>query len=85
MELIDHGLEEIEAEGNEAIVFGEFTSFGSLSKAVEELGVEITKAAPERIANNLVEFTEEQMTEIDVLIDKLEDDEDVLNVFTNIG
>lgn len=85
LELIDHGLEEIEAEGNEAIAFGEFTSFGSLSKAVEELGVEITKATPERIANSLVEFTEEQIADIDVLIEKLEDDEDVLNIFTNIG
>ena len=47
--------------------------------------MEITKATPERIANSLVEFSEEQMVDIDNLIDKLEDDEDVLNVFTNIG
>ncbi|MGJ8672645.1 YebC/PmpR family DNA-binding transcriptional regulator [Rubritalea sp.] len=85
LELIDHGLEEMEDLGEEVVVLGDFTSFGSLSKAVEELGLELTKAAPERIANNSAEFSEEQITEIEVLIDKLEDDEDVQNVFTNIA
>ena len=85
LNLIDHGLEEIEEDGDDVIVFGEFTSFGSLSKAVDEMGVELTKAAPERIANNLAEFTDEQIEEIEILIDKLEDDDDVQNVFTNIG
>ncbi|MFC4995141.1 YebC/PmpR family DNA-binding transcriptional regulator [Rubritalea tangerina] len=85
LELIDHGLEEMEDMGEEVVAFGEFTSFGSLSKGVEELGLEITKATPERIANNAAEFTEEQIAEIEVLLDKLEDDDDVQNVFTNIA
>lgn len=84
LELIDHGLEEMEDLGEEVVAYGEFTSFGSLSKGVEECGLEITKAAPERIANNSTEFTEEQIEEIEALLDKLEDDEDVQNVFTNI-
>ncbi|WP_018968967.1 YebC/PmpR family DNA-binding transcriptional regulator [Rubritalea marina] len=85
LELIDHGLEELEDLGEEAVAYGEFTSFGSLSKGVEELGLEITKAAPERIANNSNEFTEEQLEEIEAFLDKLEDDDDVQNVFTNIA
>lgn len=85
LELIDHGLEEMEDMGEEVVAYGDFTSFGSLSKAVEEMGLEITKAAPERIANNPAEFTDEQITEIEVLLDKIEDDDDVQNVFTNIA
>ncbi|MFC5049748.1 YebC/PmpR family DNA-binding transcriptional regulator [Rubritalea spongiae] len=85
LELIDHGLEELEDHGEDVVVYGEFTSFGALSKAVEEMGLEITKAAPERIATNSAEFTEEQLTEIEEMLDKLEDDEDVQNVFTNIA
>lgn len=85
LELIDHGLEEMEDREDEVVVYGEFTSFGSLSKAVDEMGLEITKAAPERIANNATEFSEEQIAEIEALLDKLEDDDDVQNVFTNIA
>ena len=85
LELIDHGLEEMEDLGEEVVCYGEFTSFGALSKGVEELGLEITKAAPERIANNGNEFSEEQLEEIEVILDKLEDDDDVQNVFTNIA
>lgn len=85
LELIDHGLEELEDMGEEIIAYGDFTSFGSLSKGVEELELEITKAAPERIANNPTEFTEEQIAEIEEFLDKIEDDDDVQNVFTNVG
>lgn len=85
LSLIDHGLEELDVEGDTVVAFGEFTSFGSLSKACEDLGLDVQKARLERIANNPTEFTEEQITEIELLIDKLEDDEDVQNVFTNIA
>lgn len=85
LSLIDHGLEELDVEGDSVVAFGEFTSFGSLSKACEDLGLEVQKARLERIANNPTEFTEEQITEIELLIDKLEDDDDVQNVFTNIA
>lgn len=43
------------------------------------------KATLQRIANNPVEFTEAQIEEIEVLIDKLEEDDDVQSVFTNIA
>jgi YebC/PmpR family DNA-binding regulatory protein len=83
--LIDHGLEELDAEGDEVIAYGEFTSFGSLSKACEDMELEVTSAKLERIPNSSVEFNESQIEEIEEMIDKLEDDADVQSVFTNIA
>lgn len=85
LELIDAGLEELDAEGENPVVYGEYTSFGNLSKACEDLGLEIKKADLQRIPSNPIEFTDEQVEEIEVLIDKLEDDEDVQKVFSNIA
>jgi len=85
MELIDAGLEEIEAEDGVAIITGDYTSFGTLNSALEDMGIEITKANLERMANAPVSITEEQQAEIDVILEKLEDDEDVQKVFTNLA
>ncbi len=82
--LIDAGLEELDIEGDSAIAYAEFTSFGDLSKAIEAAEIEVTKSLVKRIPNTSVTFTDDQMDEIDNLIDKIEDDEDVLAVYTNI-
>ncbi len=84
LELIDHGLEELAVEDDKVVAYGEFTSFGTLSKACDDLNLEVTKACLERIPNSTVEFTDTQIEEILEMIDKLEDDEDVQMVFTNI-
>lgn len=83
--LIDAGIESLEEEEGEVSVYGEYTAFGSLSTALEELGISFESAALERIANSPVEFTDEQIADTEKLIDKLEDDEDVQAVYTNIG
>jgi len=83
--LIDHGLEELEVNDGIAYAYGDFTDFGRITAGVESLGIEIAKASPQRVPKSPQDFTEEQITEIEVLIDKLEDDEDVLAVFTNIS
>ncbi len=85
LSLIDHGLEELQVDGDQVIAYGEFTSFGKLSAACESLGLEITSAKLERIPNSSVEFTDAQIEEILEMIDKLEDDADVQSVFTNIA
>ncbi|MDB2429824.1 YebC/PmpR family DNA-binding transcriptional regulator [bacterium] len=84
LELMDAGLEEMEVEGDMGLVYGEYSSFGKLTEAMERHKVEVTKAALERISNNPQPFTEEQLVEIDALVDKLEDDEDVQAVFINV-
>lgn len=85
LELMDAGLEELEVMDDQVYVYGEFTSFGSLTTAVEEMGIEMSKAEVERIPNSPVEFTEEQINDIEKLIDRIEDDEDVQAVYTNIA
>ncbi len=85
LELIDHGLEEMEESEGTVFVYGDFTNFGSLSQACEKLGIELSKAGLQRIPNNPQEFSEGQLDEIESLIDKLEDDEDVQAVYTNVA
>jgi len=85
LELIDAGLEELEVDGDEVTLYGDFKSFGSLSQAVEDQGVETYSVKLKRIPNNPMEFTDAQIEEIEQLIDKLEDDEDVQAVFNNIA
>lgn len=85
LELIDAGLEEIEQNEDIVYVSGDYTSFGTLSSALEALKIDLKKSNLERIPTSAVEFTEEQLEEIEKLIDKLEEDDDVQQVFTNIA
>lgn len=95
LELIDFGLEEIEEDvepvengDDKAIVriFGDFASFGELAKALEEREIEVTKAELQRVANAPIEIEDEaKLEEIETLIEKLEEDDDVQQVFTNIN
>jgi YebC/PmpR family DNA-binding regulatory protein len=94
LDLIDYGLEEIEEDvepqenGEDkpiVRIYGEYTAFGALSKALEERGIEPIKATLEYIANTPIELSEEHMDEIEGLIEKLEEDDDVQTVYTNIA
>ncbi len=85
LELIDAGLEEIEVNEGVAYAYADYKDFGQLSQALEEKRIEVTKANLQRLPNTPVEFTEEQMDEIDKLLDKIEDDDDIQAVFTNIA
>ncbi|MCK4738132.1 MAG: YebC/PmpR family DNA-binding transcriptional regulator, partial [Sulfurimonas sp.] len=85
LELIDAGLEEIEEEEGIVLVTADYTSFGALTSALEDMGVEITKANLERMPNAPILITDEQQEDIDKILEKLEDDEDVQKVFTNIA
>ncbi|MGZ8548010.1 MAG: YebC/PmpR family DNA-binding transcriptional regulator [Sulfuricurvum sp.] len=84
LELIDAGLESIEEDEGEVTVYGDYTAFGALSHALDAMEFELTKAALERVASSPVEFTDEQMEDIEKLIEKLEEDEDVQAVYSNI-
>lgn len=84
-QLIEAGLEEVEKVDDTVYVYGDYSNFGALSGALEEMGVEVKKASLQRFALNQVEFTEEQLTDIEKLIDRIEDDEDVQAVYTNIA
>jgi YebC/PmpR family DNA-binding regulatory protein len=87
LELIDAGLEEIEydAEENKVIVTGNYTDFGTLTTAIEDLKIEIDKSKLQRFATTPVEFNEEQTAEIEKLLEKIDEDDDVQDVYTNMA
>lgn len=87
LELIDAGLEELEVDADEglAIATGDYTAFSTLSQKVEELGLELKAANLQRIPNNTIELTDEQQADLDKIVEKLEDDEDVQAVYTNVS
>lgn len=83
--LIDCGLDEMSVNEGRAYAYGEVADFGRLTKGVEELGLEISKASLQRLPTSPVELSEEQMEQIETLVDRIEDDEDVQAVYTNIA
>lgn len=85
LSLIDAGLEELEEDEGRVYAYADYTSFGDLSKTLEELNIDIKKSSLKRFATAPVEFSEEQLEEIEKMLDKMEDDEDVQGVFTNIA
>ncbi len=85
LELIEHGLEEIEIDENTVYAYGDYTDFGTLNSALEAKNIEVTKANLQRFPTSPVDFTDEQMVEIEKLIDKIEDDDDAQAVYTNIA
>ena len=85
LELIDAGLEEIQENEGIVYAYADYTAFGALSEAFEAKGIELKSSTLQRIPTSPVEFTEEQLVDIEKLIDKIEDDDDVQAVFTNIA
>lgn len=85
LELIDAGLDEIEQVEDKVFIYGDYTSFGSISAGLEGLNIDVTKSNLQRIPTQPVEFTEEQLVDIEKMLDKIEDDDDIQQVFTNIA
>lgn len=86
LELIDYGVDELDEDNdeNEIIIYGEFGQNSAIQKYLEENGFEITSSEFVRLPNDVKEVTAEQRVSIDKLIEKLEEDEDVQNVFHNM-
>ena len=84
LDLIDHGLEEIFQDENEIILYTAFTDFGTMIKVLEERKLNVINAEAQRIPNSTTELTEAQEEEVMALIEKLEEDDDVQNVYHNM-
>ncbi len=81
LELIDYGANEVLEDDEFVYIYTGFEDFGKMAKALEDKGVEVISAELMREALNTVELTPEQENEVQQLLDKIEDDEDVQNVF----
>lgn len=85
LELIDFGVDELVEDEDGIVLYGEFQSNSLIQKYLEENGFEIFSAEFERIPNDMKELNEEQKAQVQKLLDKIEDDEDVQNVFHNMA
>ncbi|SMO65588.1 YebC/PmpR family DNA-binding transcriptional regulator [Solitalea koreensis] len=84
-ELIDFGAEEVFLDENEITITTEFEDFGKMQKALEEKGLNIISSEFERFVTTFKEVTPEQEAEVQKLIDKLEEDDDVNAVYHNMA
>jgi YebC/PmpR family DNA-binding regulatory protein len=81
LELIDAGLEEIKMEEEDAVLYADFKDFGSMQKALEDLKIETTSAQLEYLPTLTKKLGDTEVEQVIKLIDRLEEDDDVLNVF----
>lgn len=81
LEMIDLGVQEIFAEEDNIIIYGDFESFGPIQKYLEENHFELVSADFERIPTETKTLNAEQVAAIEKLLEKLEEDDDVTNVF----
>ena len=84
LELIDFGLEDIEQNEGETLIYTAFSDYGTMQKGLELNNIAIISVDKERIPLITIELNAEQMEEANKLIDRLEEDEDVQAVFHNI-
>jgi YebC/PmpR family DNA-binding regulatory protein len=93
LELIDYGAEELflderDEENSNSVdgimIYAEFQNYGTMQNGLEELGLEILSSGFEYIPTVQKELTEEQQQDVDKLLEKLEEDDDVNNVYTTI-
>lgn len=85
LELIDYGVDELELDEGEILLYGDFKSYFEIQSYLEENGFEIHAAEFERIPHETKPVTDEQRAQIEKLLDKFEEDEDVQNVFHNMS
>ncbi|MBO7338232.1 MAG: YebC/PmpR family DNA-binding transcriptional regulator [Paludibacteraceae bacterium] len=83
LELMDFDAE-IDADEESVVIYGPFEAFNNIQKYLEDNGYEIESSEFERIPNDTKELTAEERADVEKLIDKLEEDEDVQNVFHNM-
>ena len=95
LELIDFGADEVfvdefenkDGQTEEVIsICGEYTAFNNIQKYIEDKGFELVSAGFDRFPNGeMKHLAAEERIELDKLLDKLEEDEDVQNVFHNLA
>ncbi len=84
LELIDAGLESIEENEDMVYVYGNYTDYGTLAQALEDKEIDIKKSGLKRYPTSPQTFTDEQLDDIEKMLDKIEEDDDCQQVFTNI-
>jgi YebC/PmpR family DNA-binding regulatory protein len=81
LDLIDFGAEELGLDGEVLMVYGPFEAYGSLQKKLEEMGLEILESGLDRIPNVTKDLDPVATAEVEKLLERIEEDDDVQNVY----
>ncbi len=81
LELIDFGVDEVFEDEDGILIYAPFESFGAIQKALEEKEFEILSSGFERIPQVTKKLSPEQVVDVEKLLEKLDDDDDVQNVY----
>ena len=84
LEIIDFGGEDLAIDEDDVYIFTSFTDFGNMQKGLEEMGIEPTSVELQYVPNTFVDLDETQANEVLELVERLEGDEDVQNVYHNL-
>ncbi len=83
-ELIDFGLEELFVDDDGIIIYAPFENFGAIQKELENRSIEILSSGFDRIPNTMKSLSPDQVEEVEKLLEKIEEDYDVQNVYHNM-
>jgi len=81
LDLIDYGAEEVFVEEEDILIYAPFECFGAIQKQLESRGIEILSSGFERIPQITKELTAAEMEDVEKLLEKIEEDEDVQYVY----
>ena len=84
LELIDFGVDEIIKEDDGFLIYSSFENYGIIQKELESRKIYIITSEFERIPKQLKDLSREKKEEVNILIEKIEEDDDVQNVFNNM-
>ena len=85
LELIDFGAEEIEGDEEEVMVMGPFKEFGNIQKGLDEKNIEVIESGTERVPMDTKSLGDEDKADVEKLLEKIEEDDDVQNVYHNMN
>ena len=81
LEFIDFGAEEVFDDEDGILIYAPFESFGVIQKELEDREIEILSSGFERIPTTTKKLSEEEVADVEKLIEKIEEDDDVQNVY----
>jgi len=81
LEMIDYGVEEVFADEDGIMLYAPFENFGSIQSELEKRGLEILSSGFERIPQVTKKLTPDEAADVEKLLEKIEEDDDVQNVY----
>ena len=85
LEFIDHGVEEVFIDEDGILLYGPFENYGKIQKELENRNIEILSSGFERIPTSIKKIKKDEQEEVEKLIETIEEDDDVQNVYHSMN